>query len=154
MLDRPIRHSRWQRGSGAALAVVGCLSLAGCGGSGHSSSATRSSSSLPSTSPRTTTTVIGPGDRGAKLIGLLAKSNTELSDVRVDCPPGPVAAFPFHCRITATAAGVRIPRADVAKHPKEAELKKPHPVAGTLGVFGIYAPTGTYEYQLHYAPTR
>jgi hypothetical protein len=73
--------------------------------------------------------------------------------VRVNCPSGPVAAFPFQCRLTATAAGVHLQRADVAKHPAEAKLEKPHPVAGVLGVFGIYAPTDTYEYKLHYAPT-
>jgi hypothetical protein len=132
----------------AAPLAVACLLVAGCGGSSDNSS---SSSGSP------TQNVAGPADFRANLIWLMSKHQPELSHVRSDCPHTPPSSFaqPVECRFTATAKGRRLTEKEVKAGPRIAHLlSRPHKVAGTIKVLGVFQPTRTYEFVTNYSPVR
>jgi hypothetical protein len=143
--DRPIKLRLL-----AAPLAAGLLLLAGCGGSSDNSG-----SSNDSGGGSASQNVAGPADFRANLIWLMSKSNPELKQVKADCPHEPPSGFkpPPECHFTAQAPAQNVTAQDRKANPKLARLvSRPHQVAGTIKVFGIYAKTRTYEFSLQFGP--
>jgi hypothetical protein len=122
--------------------LTGLLLLAGCGSSRHSTStsAATSTSNSPcppgqqaciSRSPQAKT--VEHGSLAADLVKELKKSNSQLSHVRLACPP--LIRYPVTCRLTAIANGKG-------------------KVAGTVKALGVVTQTGTYATVVIYGPPK
>ena len=136
--------------------ITASLLLGGCGSS-HSASTPSSSSSSTSTA-RTTAPksaplcpgaqracisqspqakVTGPKALAANLIKSIARTNSELKHVKLDCPHS--SGYPTECHLTGTE---RLANGKLV------------PAVGTVKVLGVDTKTHTYVYTLSARPAR
>ena len=134
----------------AALAAS-CAVLAGCGGSSHRSSGGSRTSTSASSSRQPF--VVGPTDFRANVIHEMLSSQRQLSNVQTDCPHARPSTFPARCRFTAAARGEKVSAKVFKINPKLGRLlSRPHKVAGTITVNGVFSQTHTYVISVTFRP--
>jgi hypothetical protein len=119
----------------ACVLLIAVGALAGCGSGAREVTQT---TAPPGRGILTTIPADGPSDPAANLEKLTVASTPALDDVQVTCrgvahPP----SYPFGCKFTAFD-----------------REKKGAGVTGTITVYGVYAPTRTYAFELGYGPRK
>jgi len=113
---------------------VACL-LSACGERETPPQKATSLSTAPTRGIVTTIPATGPEDPGANLEKLVRAGTPELKELRVACPRAArTPRYPFECRLTALDRDTCVN------------------VAGRVTVFGVYAPTRTYAFELSFRP--